>query len=87
MSPAVPMAKSVPTPAAGSATLGSLVMPGKATDNTTHVLISAWRSNIARFFVAHMQCTAELESWPEVSSAAALSRKQSCLSPLAVTTS
>lgn len=39
--PAVPMASSIPTLAAGSMTLGSLVMPGSATDNTTHVLISA----------------------------------------------
>lgn len=39
--PAVPMASSIPTLAAGSMTLGSLVMPGKATDSTTQVLISA----------------------------------------------
>ena len=41
--PAVPMASSIPTLAAGNMTLGSLVMPGKATDSTTHVLISACR--------------------------------------------
>lgn len=41
VSPAVPMARSIPTLAAGSMTLGSLIMPGKATDRTTHVLISA----------------------------------------------
>ena len=38
------MAKSMPTLEAGSMTDGSLVMPGNATDNTTHVLISACSS-------------------------------------------
>ena len=53
VSPAVPMASNIPTLAAGSMTVGSLVMPGRATDRTTHVLISACKQLSMRRTAQH----------------------------------